>query len=205
MSIYLVCIYFMVGILAALAVIYMIILVVNRNYTEKNAIQNLRQKKATLYIKYDLKTQEIIINSKYSYSNLDIGKYILDICKDETFISNIKESTKDSTSFTYERKANDKIYYFTFFCRGKADRFTVLRCDYNIEKTIENVVLKSIDDVKLIHENNIDGMLSMNMSLLNLSAKGFISEREALANSNDPNELEKMFRGVYQGTKAYYE
>ena len=28
---------------------------------------------------------------------------------------------------------------------------------------------------------------------------------EALENSNDEGELEKMFKGVYQGTKAYYE
>lgn len=73
--------------------------------------------------------------------------------------------------------------------------------------TIKDYLIKDNTEAiyELIHENNIDGMLSMNMSLLNLSAKGFISEREALANSNDPNELEKMFRGVYQGTKAYYE
>ena len=29
--------------------------------------------------------------------------------------------------------------------------------------------------------------------------------KEALANSNEENELEKIFRGVYQGTKSYYE
>ena len=29
--------------------------------------------------------------------------------------------------------------------------------------------------------------------------------QEALENSNDEGELEKMFKGVYQGTKAYYE
>ena len=30
-------------------------------------------------------------------------------------------------------------------------------------------------------------------------------EDEALKNSNDENELEKIFRGVYQGSKAFYE
>jgi hypothetical protein len=34
---------------------------------------------------------------------------------------------------------------------------------------------------------------------------GLISKEEAIASSNDENELEKVFRGVYQGTKAYYE
>jgi hypothetical protein len=45
----------------------------------------------------------------------------------------------------------------------------------------------------------------MNLSLLNLVLSGDISEKEALDNSNDPEELEKMFRGAYHGTKAYYE
>ena len=48
-------------------------------------------------------------------------------------------------------------------------------------------------------------MVSMNASLASLVANGLISKEEALENSNDENELEKMFRGVYQGTKAYYE
>ena len=54
-------------------------------------------------------------------------------------------------------------------------------------------------------ENTIDNMISLNSSLVNLESKGLISKEEALANSNDENELEKIFRGVYQGTKAYYE
>ena len=48
-------------------------------------------------------------------------------------------------------------------------------------------------------------MISMNTSLAILTDKGHISQEEALANSNDETELEKVFRGVYQGTKAYYE
>jgi Tfp pilus assembly ATPase PilU len=48
-------------------------------------------------------------------------------------------------------------------------------------------------------------MITMNASLLDLVTKGCISEKEALESSNDCNELEKMFRGAYQGTKAYYE
>ena len=48
-------------------------------------------------------------------------------------------------------------------------------------------------------------MISMNTSLAILANKGCISEEEALESSNDHAELEKIFRGVYQGTKAYYE
>jgi len=154
MSIYLVCIYFLIGILAFLAIIYMAVLVENRSKSEKNAIQNLRQKKSTLYIKYDLKTKEIIINSKYSCLNLDISKYVVEICKDEQFINNIKESAKEYESFSYERKDKDTICYFTFFYRGKTDNFTILRCDYNIEKKLERVNIKNIEDIKLVHEKN---------------------------------------------------
>lgn len=58
---------------------------------------------------------------------------------------------------------------------------------------------------ELLRENNIDNMVSMNSSLAALVSKGLISQQEALQNSNDENELEKLFRGIYQGTKAYYE
>ena len=54
-------------------------------------------------------------------------------------------------------------------------------------------------------ENNIDEMISMNASLAALVTNGLISEEEALDNSNDVTELEKIFRGVYQGTRTYYE
>ena len=57
----------------------------------------------------------------------------------------------------------------------------------------------------LINDNNIDDMVSMNSSLALLASQGKITKEEALANSNDENELEKIFRGVYQGSKNYYE
>ena len=53
----------------------------------------------------------------------------------------------------------------------------------------------------LINDNNIDDMVSMNSSLALLASQGKITKEEALANSNDENELEKIFRGVYQGSK----
>ena len=70
--------------------------------------------------------------------------------------------------------------------------------DYIAKDNIEEIY-------ELLKENNIDDMISMNASLASLVSNGFISEEEALAASNDGNELEKFFRGVYQGTKAYYE
>lgn len=76
-----------------------------------------------------------------------------------------------------------------------------------VTPTIRDYIQKGqLDEIyELLRDNNIDDMISLNMSLATLATNGLISKEEALANSNDENELEKMFRGVYQGTKAYYE
>ena len=58
---------------------------------------------------------------------------------------------------------------------------------------------------ELLSDNTVDNMISMNTSLALLTERGCISEKEALNASNDEAELEKVFRGVFQGTKAYYE
>ena len=76
-----------------------------------------------------------------------------------------------------------------------------------VTSTIKDYIIKdnSEEIYSLLRDNTVDNMVSMNTSLALLTDKGCISEEEALNNSNDEAELEKMFRGVYQGTKAYYE
>ena len=76
-----------------------------------------------------------------------------------------------------------------------------------VTSTIKDYINKDNTDeiYELLRDNTIDNMISMNTSLAILTDKGFISQEEALENSNDEPELEKIFRGVYQGTKAYYE
>ena len=76
-----------------------------------------------------------------------------------------------------------------------------------VTSTIKDYINKDNTEeiYELLRDNTVDNMISMNTSLALLTDKGCISEEEALANSNDEAELEKMFRGVYQGTKAYYE
>ena len=76
-----------------------------------------------------------------------------------------------------------------------------------VTSTIKDYIVKDNPDeiYELLRDNTIDNMISMNTSLAILTDKGHISQEEALANSNDETELEKVFRGVYQGTKAYYE
>ncbi len=70
--------------------------------------------------------------------------------------------------------------------------------DYLVKDNTEEIY-------SLLRENNIDDMISLNTSLAILVEKGLISQDEAIENSNDKNELEKIFRGAYLGTKAYYE
>lgn len=76
-----------------------------------------------------------------------------------------------------------------------------------VTPTIKDYIIKDNPEeiYNLLGENNIDNMVSMNKSLADLVSNNLISEEEALENSNDENELVKMLRGVYQGSKAYYE
>lgn len=70
--------------------------------------------------------------------------------------------------------------------------------DYLIKDNLEEIYT-------LLQDNTVDDMISMNRSFAMLVENGCITEEEALAASNDVPELEKIFRGVYQGTKSYYE
>lgn len=76
-----------------------------------------------------------------------------------------------------------------------------------VTPTIKDYIIKdNCEEIyELLNDTSIDNMTSMNLSLFALATNNLISQEEALENSNDPNELEKMFRGVYQGTKSYYE
>lgn len=53
----------------------------------------------------------------------------------------------------------------------------------------------------LVKKGSFNDMLTMNMSLHKLVQKGFVSEEEALEKSDNKNELQQMFRGVFHGTK----
>lgn len=76
-----------------------------------------------------------------------------------------------------------------------------------VTPTIKDYIIKNNSDeiYNLLSENTLEDMISMNASLTYLATNGLISKEEALEASNDKSELEKVFRGVYQGTKSYYE
>lgn len=76
-----------------------------------------------------------------------------------------------------------------------------------VTPTIKDYLIKDNPEeiYTLLRDNTVDDMISMNMSFAMLVENGCITKEEALAASNDAPELEKIFRGVYQGTKSYYE
>lgn len=169
MSIYLVCTYFLIGLLAILAGLGTFLLIKNRDKKEKNIIENLQQKKSTLYIRYDTNTRDVVINNKYSYLNLNVSKYIVDLSRDDEFITNMKKCWEEQESYYTETNIEDKTYYFTFSFRDKRDDQIILRCDYNVEKIIEPVTLKGIDDIRKIHDDSEN----KNASLYYLNIKDF--------------------------------
>ena len=82
--------------------------------------------------------------------------------------------------------------------------------DYLVKDLTDNPqALKAVARLEEIYEllkdNNLDDMVSMNSSLASLVSSECITKEEAIQTSNDVPELEKIFRGVYLGTKAYYE
>ena len=76
-----------------------------------------------------------------------------------------------------------------------------------VTSTIKDYLLKNnLDKIyDVIRDNTVEDMITMNSSLATLKDSGLISEEEALEASNDTAELEKIFRGVYVGTKGLYE
>lgn len=76
-----------------------------------------------------------------------------------------------------------------------------------VTSTIKDYITKDNTEeiYELLRDNTVDNMISLNTSLAALAELGHITEEEALGSSNDEAELEKIFRGVFQGTKAYYE
>ncbi len=77
-----------------------------------------------------------------------------------------------------------------------------------VTSTIKDYITKDKTEeiYELLKDNAADNMISLNTSLASLADRGCITEQEALSCSNDEAELEKIFRGVYQGTKTnYYE
>ena len=72
-----------------------------------------------------------------------------------------------------------------------------------VTPTIKDYMQKdNLEEIyNLISSNLSDGMTSLNNSLVNLVNAGCLSSEEALEASNDKNEMSKLLRGAYTGTK----
>lgn len=156
MSIYLICIYFLIGMLAVLTTVCVSILIFNRKKSKRITMDNLKQKKSSLYIKYNLKSKNIVINN-YTYLNLDISKSIVSVSEKEDFVNNVKRIVKNvDEKFEYKEQNQEFVFNLTFSFREKINDDIILRCDYDIERKTDAVELRAIDDIKLIHKNSKD-------------------------------------------------
>lgn len=82
---------------------------------------------------------------------------------------------------------------------GRHPACEVLVCTPTIKDFIIKDELEKIYD--LVKNGSFNDMLTLNMSLYKLVEKDIITREEALTNSDNKNELQQMFKGVYHGTK----
>jgi len=154
MSIYLKCIYFLAATLTVVIGFFVVILIVNKVKNKKVKVENIKQKKSSLYIKYNLKNREITINN-YTYLNIDVSKNIVNVSRKEEFfdkVNNLQKNTNEKIN--YIEKTDNFIIDLTFSYRDTIDDCVVLRCDYSVEKIIKPVTLMNIEEMKKIHENS---------------------------------------------------
>ena len=79
----------------------------------------------------------------------------------------------------------------------------ILACEILVATpTVKDFIIK--DELEhiydLVKKGSFNDMLTMNMSLFKLVEKELITQEEAMSKSDNKNELQQMFKGVYQGT-----
>jgi twitching motility protein PilT len=82
--------------------------------------------------------------------------------------------------------------------KGRVPALEVLVVTPAVKDYINKNCIDSIYD--LVKNGSFNGMISMNMSLFNLVKAGLITEEDAIENSNTPNEMQQMLKGVYHGS-----
>lgn len=83
---------------------------------------------------------------------------------------------------------------------GRNPACEILVCTATIKDFIIKDEIEQIYD--LVKKGSFNDMLTMNMSLFKLVELDMITKEEALAASDDKNELQQMFKGVYHGTRG---
>lgn len=153
MSIYLICIIILSSIFIGIIGIFVTIHFI-QNKKNKDIINNLTQRKSSLYIKYDLQKEEIMINN-YSHLNVEISKLIVEMSKNKEFkdkLNNLAEKQEGK----FQRKVSDDnfVYSFNFSFVSLEESNVIIKCDYDIEKVIEPTKIKTIDDLKFMHSES---------------------------------------------------
>lgn len=82
---------------------------------------------------------------------------------------------------------------------GRRPACEILVCTSTVKDFIIKDELESIYD--LVKKGSFNDMLTMNMSLFKLVEKDLISQDEAMEKSDNKNELQQIFKGVYHGSK----
>ncbi len=76
-----------------------------------------------------------------------------------------------------------------------------------VTPTVQDYIVKdNLEEIyNCLKEGSYNEMMTLNTSLMNLVKEGKLTEAEACAVSEDENELVKMLKGAFTGTKNYYE
>lgn len=83
--------------------------------------------------------------------------------------------------------------------KGRRVACEVLVCTSTIK---DYIVKDKLDEVyELVKKGSFNSMITMNASLYRLYDEGLITEEVALSYSDNPNELQQMFRGVFHGVQ----
>ena len=154
MSIYLICMYVLIAAFVVVSALLTVILIRNKRKFKKISYENFKQKKSSLYIKYNMKNKKININS-YAYLNMDICKSIIEIGEKEEFheiVNYLISNTNDKKVFIENK--GEIVYNLTFSFRSKSRDNVVLRCDCDIEKKFKSMNLYNIEELKEIHEES---------------------------------------------------
>lgn len=71
-----------------------------------------------------------------------------------------------------------------------------------VTPTVKDFIEKDkLEDIyELVKKGSFNNMITMNASLYSLYEQGFITEETAMVYSDNKNELQQMFRGVFHGT-----
>lgn len=153
MSINLICIIVLCSLLICLLSFFVTWSIIEEKRNNKFFIADLTQRKSSLYIKYNLENEEIEINN-YTYLNMSISGFIIELSRNKDFKEKLKGLIEEESKFSCKEIKGNLTYSFVFSFVNREDNTLYLKCDYDIEKVIEPVKTKTIEDLKFIHSES---------------------------------------------------